>query len=93
MLLALIGEVGELSEIFQWMGHVAVGVPDWKPETRVHLGEELADCLSYLIRLSDRCAVDLAAYLAAIISGNKMPQLAVSSYRISDISTTSVLGL
>ncbi|EFH39698.1 hypothetical protein ARALYDRAFT_356408 [Arabidopsis lyrata subsp. lyrata] len=29
LLLAMVGEVGELSEIFQWKGEVARGCPDW----------------------------------------------------------------
>ncbi|XP_058093512.1 uncharacterized protein LOC131239699 [Magnolia sinica] len=59
LLLALVGEVGELSEIFQWKGEVPKGLPDWKDEEKVHLGEELSDVLLYLVRLSDICGVDL----------------------------------
>ncbi|CAN8258187.1 unnamed protein product [Cochlearia groenlandica] len=59
LLLAMVGEVGELSEIFQWKGEVARGLPDWKEEEKVHLGEELSDVLLYLVRLSDSCGVDL----------------------------------
>ncbi|KAF0934851.1 hypothetical protein E2562_028855 [Oryza meyeriana var. granulata] len=59
LLLALVGEVGELSEIFQWKGEVPKGLPGWDEAEKVHLGEELADVLLYLIRLSDMCGVDL----------------------------------
>nr|XP_027120220.1 dCTP pyrophosphatase 1-like [Coffea arabica] len=59
LLLALVGEVGELSEIFQWKGEVPKGLPDWEGEEKQHLGEELSDVLLYLIRLSDICGVDL----------------------------------
>ncbi|XP_042440160.1 dCTP pyrophosphatase 1-like [Zingiber officinale] len=59
LLLALVGEVGELSEIFQWKGEVAKGLPDWGEEEKQHLGEELSDVLLYLVRLSDMCGVDL----------------------------------
>ncbi|KAL7615459.1 hypothetical protein Lser_V15G06229 [Lactuca serriola] len=59
LLLALVGEVGELSEIFQWKGEVPKGLPDWKDEEKEHLGEELSDVLLYLIRLSDICGIDL----------------------------------
>ncbi|CAL5337104.1 unnamed protein product [Camellia sinensis] len=55
----LVGEVGELSEIFQWKGEVPRGLPDWEEEERQHLGEELSDVLLYLVRLSDICGVDL----------------------------------
>lgn len=61
LVLALVGEVGELAELFQWRGEVAPGLPEWSSADRTHLGEELADCLLYLVRLSDRCGVDLPA--------------------------------
>lgn len=51
--------MGELSEIFQWKGEVPKGLPDWKEEEKVHLGEELSDVLLYLVQLSDMCGVDL----------------------------------
>ena len=54
-----VGEVGELSEIFQWKGEVPRGLPGWKEEEKQHLGEELSDVLLYLVRLSDICEVDL----------------------------------
>lgn len=54
-----VGEVGELSEIFQWKGEVPKGLPDWKDEEKQHLGEELSDVLLYLVRLSDVCGIDL----------------------------------
>lgn len=53
------GEIGELSEIFQWKGEVARGLPGWEDEEKQHLGEELSDALLYLVRLSDICGVDL----------------------------------
>ncbi|XP_072950579.1 uncharacterized protein [Typha angustifolia] len=59
LLLALVGEVGELSEIFQWKGEVPRGLPGWEEEEKEHLGEELSDVLLYLVRLSDICGVDL----------------------------------
>ncbi|XP_002973230.2 dCTP pyrophosphatase 1 [Selaginella moellendorffii] len=59
LLLALVGEVGELSEIFQWKGEVQRGLPDWNAAEKEHLGEELSDVLLYLVRLADVCGVDL----------------------------------
>eukprot|EP00771_Trimastix_marina_P001978 gnl/Trimastix_PCT/3088.p1 GENE.gnl/Trimastix_PCT/3088~~gnl/Trimastix_PCT/3088.p1 ORF type:complete len:156 (+),score=32.55 gnl/Trimastix_PCT/3088:49-468(+) len=61
LLLAMMGEVGELSEIFQWRGEVSPGVPEFTPEEKTHLGEELSDVLLYLVRLADACGVDLTA--------------------------------
>lgn len=54
-----VGEVGELSEIFQWRGEVPRGLPGWKEDEKEHLGEELSDVLLYLVRLSDICGIDL----------------------------------
>ncbi|XP_070042112.1 uncharacterized protein [Nicotiana tomentosiformis] len=59
LLLALVGEVGELSEIFQWKGEVPKGLPNWEEKEKEHLGEELSDVLLYLVRLSDICGIDL----------------------------------
>lgn len=63
MLMRQVGEVGELSELFQWRGDegCAPGLPLWSEEDKVHLGEEMADVLLYLVRLADRCRVDLPA--------------------------------
>ncbi|KAB2599852.1 hypothetical protein ACFX13_012982 [Malus domestica] len=60
LLLAMVGEVGELSEIFQWRGEVDRGLPNWEESDKEHLGEELSDVLLYLIRLADICGIDLA---------------------------------
>lgn len=70
-----VGEVGELSEIFQWKGEVPKGLPDWKEEEKLHLGEELSDVLLYLVRLSDICGVDLgkAALRKLELNAKKYP--------------------
>ncbi|ONI26725.1 hypothetical protein PRUPE_1G041600 [Prunus persica] len=57
LLLAMVGEVGELSEIFQWRGEVDKGLPNWEESDKEHLGEELSDVLLYLIRLADICGI------------------------------------
>ncbi|XP_043707750.1 dCTP pyrophosphatase 1-like isoform X2 [Telopea speciosissima] len=59
LFLAMVGEVGELSEIFQWREEVAKGLPNWEESDKEHLGEELSDVLLYLIRLADMCGIDL----------------------------------
>lgn len=63
-----VGEVGELSEIFQWKGEVARGLPNWSCDDKEHLEEELSDVLLYLVRLADVCGLDLGqAALAKIV--------------------------
>eukprot|EP00127_Corallochytrium_limacisporum_P002833 Clim_evm12s142 gene=Clim_evmTU12s142 len=57
---ALVGEVGELAEIFQWRGEVPLGCTDWTEADRTHLGQEMSDVLIYLTRLADVCGIDLS---------------------------------
>jgi len=62
ILLALVGEVGEVAEHFQWRSDAEcqIGLPNWTPEQRNGLGEELADVFIYLTRLADRSQIDLS---------------------------------
>ncbi|PWA63667.1 dCTP pyrophosphatase 1 [Artemisia annua] len=91
LLLALVGEVGELSEIFQWKGEVPKGLGDWKEEEKVHLGEELSDVLLYLVRLSDICGVDLgqAALRKIRLNAIKYPVNGTSNGNTTTTSTTT----
>ena len=59
ILLALVGEVGELAECFQWKGEVARNLPEFSDNERTHVGEELADVLIYTVRLADVCGISL----------------------------------
>lgn len=58
LLLALAGEMGELCECFQWKGDNKP-VEEWTSDERVHLGDEISDVMMYLIRLADKCDIDL----------------------------------
>lgn len=59
LLLALVGEVGELAELFQWREEVPEGLPGWTTSERDALSDELSDVLIYLVALADKCRVDL----------------------------------
>ncbi|KAJ8399227.1 hypothetical protein AAFF_G00412650 [Aldrovandia affinis] len=59
LLLALVGEVGEVSELFQWRGEVAEGLPGWTEAEREQLSHELSDVMIYLLELAEKCRVDL----------------------------------
>ncbi|KAK6192223.1 hypothetical protein SNE40_003731 [Patella caerulea] len=72
ILLALIGEVGELSEIFQWKGEVKEGLPDFSKKEKDHVGQEMSDVLIYLIRMADRCKIDLSTAVTDKIRQNKL---------------------
>ena len=57
--LALVGEVGELAECFQWKSEVARNLPEFSEPEKIHVGEELADVLIYTVRLADVCGISL----------------------------------
>ena len=59
LVMALTGEVGELNEIFQWMTDGEASEAGRAPGTAEHVGEELADVLLYLVRLSSVLGVNL----------------------------------
>ncbi|XP_073269171.1 uncharacterized protein [Primulina huaijiensis] len=75
LLLALVGEVGELSEIFQWKGEVEKGLPNWSLEDKRHLEDELSDVLLYLVQLANACGLDLgqAALTKMMKNAQKYP--------------------
>ena len=71
LVLALVGEVGELASLMQW-------VPDDEIErwleadkNRSNFEAELADVLSYLLRLADTVNIDLAHALQEKITLNE----------------------
>lgn len=60
LVLALMGEVGEVAELFQWLPAEQVTELASADPLRRRVGEELADVLSYLVRLADVLDIDLA---------------------------------
>ncbi|GKY94739.1 dCTP pyrophosphatase 1-like [Mayamaea pseudoterrestris] len=58
LLLALLGELGELAELFQWSKDEAQPL---SPELVDKAGQEIADVTIYLIRLADVCGIDMNA--------------------------------
>ena len=68
--LALMGEVGEVAELVQWLPEEEVGGTAEGSRLRQRLGEELADVLLYLVRLADVAGVDLAAAADAKLVDN-----------------------
>lgn len=59
LLLALLGEVGELAELFQWLPANEATVLAQVEPLHARIGEEISDVLIYLIQLADVCGVDL----------------------------------
>ncbi|KPA91575.1 putative pyrophosphatase [Pseudomonas asplenii] len=75
LVMALSGEVGELTEIFQWLTEDASKAAARTPETAQAVEEELADVLMYLVRLASVLGVDLnaAAQRKLQLNGEKYP--------------------
>ncbi|MGE8499688.1 MAG: nucleotide pyrophosphohydrolase [Pseudomonas sp.] len=73
--MALTGEVGELTEIFQWMSEDASKEAARNPETSQAVKDELADVLMYLVRLASVLGVDLNAAVQEKLqlNGEKYP--------------------
>jgi len=61
VLLALVGEVGELAELFQWLPAETAAELARSQPLRTRAGEEMSDVLLYLILLADVLDIDLAA--------------------------------
>lgn len=71
LVMALSGEVGELTEIFQWLTlDEATGIMQ-DQESAEHIRHELADVLGYLLRLADVLDVDLESSLLAKLELNE----------------------
>lgn len=80
VLLALVGEVGELAELFQWLPAASAGDLARREPLRTRSAEELADVLLYLVLLADVLGVDLAEAAHAKLSAaeRRYPPGAVS---------------
>lgn len=61
LLLALVGEVGELAAEAQWLPDSALVPAGRDPQTTAKLNEEIADVGIYLLRLADVLSIDLEA--------------------------------
>ena len=72
LVMALSGEVGELSDIFQWMTQDESKAAARDPQTAHNVREELADVLLYLVRLASVLAVDLNQAAADKLTANAL---------------------
>ena len=65
VLLALVGEVGELAELFQWLPAADAAKLGRSEPLHTRAAEEMSDVLLYLVRLADVLDVDLGAAASA----------------------------
>src|SRR5262249_23489908 len=71
LVMALTGEVGELTELFQWLTPERSAAAMRDAEAAAKIEDELADVLIYLIRLADVLGVDLAEAARAKMHRNE----------------------
>nr|WP_315540444.1 nucleotide pyrophosphohydrolase [uncultured Comamonas sp.] len=83
LVMALSGEVGELTEIFQWMTEVDSHKAAASVKTAVAVRDELADVALYLIRLADVLGVDLNAAVISKLATNEAKYPVESSRGVS----------
>lgn len=69
--MALSGEAGELTALFQWLTPEQSANAMNDPELALKIKDELADVLLYLVQLADELGVDLLAAGEAKIDRNE----------------------
>ena len=73
VLLALVGEVGELAELLQWLPAQEVTArAAADPHLRTRLGEEMSDVLLYLVLLADVLGIDLPTAATAKLAAARV---------------------
>ena len=70
LVMALTGEVGELSEIFQWLTEEASRSAATNPDTAMAVRDELADVTIYLVRIASVLGIDLNEAIAHKLEHN-----------------------
>lgn len=83
LVMALTGEVGELSEIFQWMSEADSMKAGQNPATAQDVKDELADVLLYLVRLASVLNVDLNEAVTQKIKANERKYPVANSLGVS----------
>lgn len=80
LVLALVGEVGELAELFQWLPSADAERLAKAEPLASRVGEEISDVLLYLVRLADVLDVDLT------IAANSKLTSAAGRFPAADVS-------
>jgi NTP pyrophosphatase (non-canonical NTP hydrolase) len=71
LVMALGGEMGELTELFQWLTPEQSAAAMRDENLAANVNDEMADVLIYLVRLADVLGVDLLAAAEAKIERNE----------------------
>jgi NTP pyrophosphatase (non-canonical NTP hydrolase) len=59
LVMALNGEMGELTEIFQWLDTENSKLENLSEKDKLRCKEEIADVFLYIVRLADKLEIDL----------------------------------
>ncbi len=70
ILLALVGEVGELAELLQWLPSDEARDRLRQEPLHTRVAEEMADVLVYLVGLADQCGVHLGSAALAKVAAS-----------------------
>lgn len=71
LILALVGEVGELAELFQWVPANSAVTQFADADRKRRAGEEISDVLIYLLRLADVLGIDVAEAAPAKLASSR----------------------
>lgn len=71
LVLALVSEVGELAELFQWLSPEQASDIMASSRKADRVGEEMADVFGYLLRLADVLDIDLEQAMSTKIAINE----------------------
>lgn len=69
--IALVGEVGELADCYRWLEKETIEEIKKVPEKKMHIEEEVADILIYLIILAYKMDIDLVDVGKSKLSKNR----------------------
>ncbi len=83
--LALVGEVGELAELLQWLPATEQMMAVRQQPLHDRLGEEMADVLLHLFRLADVVGLDLAEATRSKLAVNETRFPPASSWSTAPI--------
>lgn len=79
VMLALVGEVGELAELLQWLPADEARSLLMAEPLHSRVSEELSDVLIYLVGLADQCGVELGPAALSKIETSRLKHPAASS--------------
>ena|SRR5690242_9085691 len=83
LVMALVGEVGELTELFQWLTPEESARIMADAQSAGDVRDEIADVFAYLLRLADALGIDIEAALAAKMIKN------AAKYPVASSGTSS----